>query len=217
MNTQASNIAAQFPLAGTTLTNKFTFRKDRKTGVQREALEVKIPVATAAEVSVVLSKDQEGNEELSNVRDLIMAAIHGVTVAATKALIDDNTQFAPEDIAKFANEVGLHYIANLPKAQRGGITNAALSEFADFFAESAVERLQISEAAASNLSTIFRDRKTFASYVADDKTREVLRLRLESFGETLTEEELVDHNVALTYLTSSIEELSKPKFDVNQL
>lgn len=214
---QASNIAASFPLNGTSLTNKFTFREDKKTKTKRPELTVVIPVPTAAQVSAILSKEQENNEELANIRDLLMSAINGVVITATKAIVDDNTQFEPADIEKYTNEVSLHTIANAPKAQRGGITNAALQAFASFLQEVGEARLQISATAAGNLATIFGDRKTFASHIADDNTRQVLAVRLEAFGAAMDDAEMAEHNVALTYLVTSIEELSKPKFDVNDL
>lgn len=214
---QAQTIAQLFPLNGTSLTNKFTFREDKKTKTKRPEVSVVIPVPTAAQVSAILAKEQENNEELANIRDLLMSAINGVVITATKSIVDDNTQFESDDIAKYLNEVSLHTIANAPKAQRGGITNAALQAFASFLQEVGEARLQISATAAGNLATIFGDRKTFASHIADDNTRQVLAVRLEAFGAAMEDAEMAEHNVALTYLVTSIEELSKPKFDVNEL
>lgn len=215
MNTQASNPIAA--LAGTSINHTFNFREDKKTGHKREALTVKLPVPTPSEVSAVLSGEQADNPDLANVRDFIMGAIQGLVIGAAKAIVDDNTAFQPEDMSKFHKEVSLDYIANLPRAQRGGITNAALVAFGDFFKQVAVERLELTDKQAENLGNIFSDRKEFAKYLTTDDTRQVLAVRLESLSAAITSEEQDEHNTAITFLATSIDEMNKPKLEVKDL
>lgn len=215
--TQSPAVASLLALAGTTISNTYSFRPDRKTGTKREPVTVKLPVPTAQEISVLLSKEQENNPEAEKVRELVLNAVHAIVIGAAKGIVDDNTAFQPEDIVKFHKEIGLNYIANLPRAQRGGVTNQALQDFAMFFSETAVERMGITEAAAANLSRVFGERKDHPKYFGNAETRPIIMARLEAFAATMSDEEVEEHNQALTHLTNLATELDQPMLKADQL
>lgn len=179
---------------------KFNYRANKDTKVQRPSVELEVPEITDSAVAGYLTHEDP------KVKSLVLETLQGTLNSYIRGFVDAKEDFTQADLdALIADgKIGFEALANLPRSERNTLTNEELGEFSKFYFTAAQELLGKNEAQATAAAAVFNSRVKKIAGAIPALTK--IKGDLEKFLELANDEQLSEHNKALTYLFAKIDE-----------
>lgn len=180
---------------------KFNFRENKDTKVKRAAVELDVPAITVGDVANYLTSDDAKTVALvlDTLQGTLNAYIRGTYVDG-----DESFDQAKLDALIAEGKIGLEVIANLPRSERNALTNAELEEFAKFYFVASQELLGKTDKQATAAAAVFTSR--IKKIAGNPAALNKVATDLGAFIEKADAEVLQEHEKALNYLTTKIDE-----------
>jgi hypothetical protein len=186
----------------------FTFRT--KDGIKRPTVTVEYEAPDANDIAKLLT---DGDEK---VKSLIVDTVQNVLNSHIRTFVDADSDFEQATLDKLIadGKISLEAIANLPKSERNTTSKDDLEAFAKNYIEVMVpatgKELKKIQAAAG----LFVER--FRRVAGDNKVLEILQNQLSVYVEAAGDA-AAEHEKAITYLSSKLEELLSIKVTADEL
>ena len=189
----------------------FSFRTNKETGAKRPTFTGKYPVLTAEGVKQALDSADK------NVSVLVLDTVNGIFSAYVRGIVDADSEFTQEKLDALINEgkLSIETLANLPKSERNVLSKEDLEALAKDYIKFMPEITGKSKEKVTAAAGLLVER--FKRCAGDDNVLKILQEQLGIFIDKAPAEVSTQHEKALTFLATKLDELLSVKVTAEAL